>query len=312
MGTNNNATTKVIEKELAKVEDDKYKSLFVASRDAVMTLEPPSWKFTSANPATVLMFGAKSEEDFLQYPPWELSPKLQADGSESMGKAMEMIEKAMEKGSNLFEWTHKRVNGDEFSAEVLLSRVEEKGKTYLHAVVRDITNRKKLEKEIEENSEEKFRIIFENTNDGMVLAETESKKFVVVNPAMCKMLGYTQNEMIKLCVSDIHPQESLAHVFEQFEKQEKGELKIAKDLPVKRKDGSIFYADVSASPVMVGNKHYLLGIFRDVTDHMEWEEKVQKKVEELEQLNRFMVGRELKMIELKKDLEEMKNSKEQK
>ena len=245
---------------------EKYKALFMLSRDAVMTLEPPSWKFKSANPATVKMFGAKDEEDFLRYPPCELSPKLQPDGSISMGKAIEMIDEAMLKGSNFFEWTHKRVNGEDFPAEVLLSKIESDGKTYLQAVVRDITERKKLQESVLRSAEEKFEIIFNKVNDGLLLARLDDKKFVLGNQAISRMLGYTTEELKSLGLSDIHPAEDLDKILDLFTKQASGELSVIRDIPIKRKDGSIFYADVNTSSVTIDGVRCNLGVFRDTTE----------------------------------------------
>lgn len=129
--------------------EDKYKALFMASRDAVMTLEPPSWRFTSGNPATIKIFKAKDEAEFLSYEPWRLSPEKQPDGRPSDEKAKEMIEKAMKEGVNLFEWLHKRIDGEEFLAEVLLSKVGEGNGAFLYASVRDITERKEVQNNIE-------------------------------------------------------------------------------------------------------------------------------------------------------------------
>ncbi|MFA6609765.1 MAG: PAS domain S-box protein, partial [Candidatus Omnitrophota bacterium] len=130
-----------------KLAEDKFRILFESSRDAIMILEPPSWKFTSGNPAMIGMFMIKSEEDIPSYGPWDLSPERQPDGSLSSGKAHEMIETAMRDGSNLFEWTHKRLDGKEFPANVMLTRVAFADKTILQATVRDITEQRKLEKE---------------------------------------------------------------------------------------------------------------------------------------------------------------------
>ena len=55
----------------------------------------------------------------------------------------------MKTGSAFFEWTHKRLNGEEFPAIVLLSRVELDEKHLLQTTVRDITKRKKMERELE-------------------------------------------------------------------------------------------------------------------------------------------------------------------
>ncbi|MDO8524540.1 MAG: PAS domain S-box protein [bacterium] len=156
--------------------DDKYKALFMASRDAVMTLEPPSWRFTSGNPATIKMFKAKDEAEFLSCEPWKLSPSTQPDGRPSDEKAKEMIEKAMKEGVNLFEWVHKRVDGEEFFAEVLLSRVEQGGKTFLYASVRDITERKEIQNNIEKLNKVMIGRELAMKELKQKIAELESKK----------------------------------------------------------------------------------------------------------------------------------------
>lgn len=144
---------------------DRYKKLFLTSRDAVMTLEPPSWKFTSANPATVELFAAKDENNFLQYEPWALSPQLQPDGQRSDDKAKQMIEKAMRDGSHFFIWAHKKVNGQEFLAEVLLSRIQENAHAFLQAVVRDVTEHIKMEDKMKEYSKQLEAEVIKRTNE---------------------------------------------------------------------------------------------------------------------------------------------------
>ncbi|MCC7382066.1 MAG: type IV pili methyl-accepting chemotaxis transducer N-terminal domain-containing protein [Deltaproteobacteria bacterium] len=123
----------------ALVDVARYKMLFDNSRDALMTLEPPTWSFTAGNPAAVELFRARSEAEFVSNPPWHYSPPIQADGRPSGEKAKEMIESAMRKGSHLFSWTHCRLGGEPFPASVLLSRVSVGGVTFLQATVRDET-----------------------------------------------------------------------------------------------------------------------------------------------------------------------------
>jgi PAS domain S-box-containing protein len=130
---------------------DKYHGLFENSRDALMTIEPPSWKFISCNPATLKLFKVETEEEFTSLGPWDVSPSQQPDGNASADKAKEMIGKAMKEGSSLFEWTHKRINGEDFPATVLLTRMEQNGKIFLQATVRDITIQKQTEEELLRN-----------------------------------------------------------------------------------------------------------------------------------------------------------------
>ena len=128
--------------------EERYRLLFETSRDAIMTLAPPSWDFTSGNAATLELFGVKDIKAFVSMPPWMHSPKFQPDGQSSANKAKKMIDIAMEKGSSFFEWTHKKSNGVDFFTTVLLTRMSIGEKTFLQATVRDITERKRAEEEL--------------------------------------------------------------------------------------------------------------------------------------------------------------------
>ncbi|MFZ1982387.1 MAG: PAS domain S-box protein [Smithella sp.] len=167
--------------ELLKESEMKYRHLYEKSRDAIMILEPPSWKFTAGNPAAVKMFKVKNEEEFVSCEPWKLSPERQPDGRASDEKAKEMIEKAVRQGFNFFEWIHKRINGEEFPAVVLLSRVEKGNNVFLQATVRDITRRKQAENAMKE-SEERFRSIVSRSEDAVIVTDAH-KKIKFVNPA---------------------------------------------------------------------------------------------------------------------------------
>jgi PAS domain S-box-containing protein len=154
LGTYVDITERKRAEEALRESEEKYRVLFECSRDALMTLEPPSWVFTACNQSTVAMFRAKSAEEFVSYGPWELSPERQPDGRASAEKAREMIETAMREGSNYFEWTHTRVSGEEFPATVLLTRMEHYGKRFLQATVRDVTELKDYQATLEERNRE--------------------------------------------------------------------------------------------------------------------------------------------------------------
>jgi PAS domain S-box-containing protein len=128
-------------------------------------------------------------------------------------------------------------------------------------------------------SEQTFKTIFDNAADGIVLADVENKKIYMGNNVICQMLGYDSQELTALSAMDIHPEQDTPHVMEQFKKQSKGELTLAKDIPVKKKDGSVFYADVNAFPITLDEKAYLMGIFRDVSERKTAEEKWRSLVE---------------------------------
>jgi len=134
---------------------------------------------------------------------------------------------------------------------------------------------KRAERALRE-SEERFRVVFESAADGVLIADAKDKRFGACNPAMCRMLGYSPEEILCLGVADIHPAEDLPGVLDQFERQIRKEIALATELPVKRKDGSIFYADVCGFPITLEGKEHLVGFFRDVTQRRQAEQKLRE------------------------------------
>ena len=122
-----------------------------------------------------------------------------------------------------------------------------------------------------EKSEERFRTVFNAVSDGILLADPETRRFVMANDAICGMLGYDREELLQLGVHDIHPQADLPRVLDTFVRQARGEQQLATDLPVLRKDGSVFVADITAAEVILDNQAYGMGCFRDVTAQRETE-----------------------------------------
>ncbi len=190
--------------EALRLTESKYAGLFETTRDAIMTIDPPAWGFSAGNSAAVKLFGAASEKDFLALSPWDVSPEFQPDGRASAEKAKEAIECAMREGSHQFEWTHRRIDGTEFPADVLLTRMMLAGQSRLHATVRDITERKRADDALRE-SEERFAGAFEHAPIGMALVSPEGR-WLKVNRRLCELLGYSAAELVARTFQDItHP-----------------------------------------------------------------------------------------------------------
>ena len=122
-------------------------------------------------------------------------------------------------------------------------------------------------------SNEKLRGIFEGTLDGIVLVDVETRRFSTCNPAFSNMLGYSPEEVTRLGVEDFLQHQDVPYAAEQFERIFRGEIEISPDIPVKRKDGSVFHADIKATHVNFGGMKYLLANFRDITERKRVEEE---------------------------------------
>jgi PAS domain S-box-containing protein len=127
-----------------KDSEKKYRDLFENSMDSLFLIGPEQ-RYLDCNSTTLNLFNIKSKEKFLTLSPIDLSPGHQTDGVLSSKKAGKMIYKTLNKGSHFFEWRHKRSNGEEFDASVLLTRVQIDGQTLIQGTVRDISEQKKTQ-----------------------------------------------------------------------------------------------------------------------------------------------------------------------
>lgn len=190
--------------ELQKSEE-KYRGLFDNSRDALMVLEPPLWKYTSGNRSTVDLFWANNEEDFLTHTPWDLSPERQPDGRTSIDKAREMLEIALRDGYHLFEWTHRRIRGEDFFADVFLTRIDEGGRVMIQATIRDITERKLAVMELR-NSRKRYQAIV-SAFDGQIYICSQDYKVLFMNDKLNERTG--RNAVGEACFKALHDLDSI-------------------------------------------------------------------------------------------------------
>jgi PAS domain S-box-containing protein len=161
----------------------------------------------------------------------------------------------------------------------------------------DITQRKKAEETLIE-SEAKFRSLFEASNAGKAVTFLNGQ--IIVNQAICDMLGYTKEEMLNKKWTDVSPQDDIGHmemVLGMLISGEKNADRMNKRYI--RKDGSVIWTDVSIAVKRdnKGNPLYFVTTVIDITERIKaeaelealnkkLEERVKERTSELESANR--------------------------
>lgn len=145
----------------------------------------------------------------------------------------------------------------------------------------EIAERKRMEAALRE-SEAKFRRLFDGATDGILIADISTRKFVEANKAMYDMLGYSREELLGLCIEDIHPAQDISRVLGEFQRTVENNEKIAGNLPIMRKDGSVFYADIGHTMVLLEGRPHAMGIFRDISERKRAEELLRSSNRRLE------------------------------
>jgi PAS domain S-box-containing protein len=148
----------------------------------------------------------------------------------------------------------------------------------------DNTERKKAEEKLKE-SEKKFKSIFEGARDGILAADAKTKKFVLANPRILEITGYSEKELLRLGVEDIHLKKDLPYAIDAFAKMLQRKIEIGRDIPVLRKDRNVIYCDINSYLLEVGETKLLVGLFRDVTERKNAEERLKEMNKRLEATN---------------------------
>jgi PAS domain S-box-containing protein len=176
--------------------------------------------------------------------------------------------------------------------------------TVMISVHNDITDLIQAEDKLRQ-SEELFRMIVSSTPDHLLVQDHELRYVLVINV----QLGLTEQDMIGKTDHDFLTKEDadkLTHIKRQV--LETGNP-VHADFCLSNKEGTQEFFEGSYVPKFdaADRINGLIGYLRNVTELKRTREEIDKKNAELERLNKVFVGRELRMIELKKRIKELES-----
>jgi len=133
------------------------------------------------------------------------------------------------------------------------------------AIVRDISTRKQLEQSLHE-SEEKYKTLFDNTNETILVADTKTGIIVDANKRAEKLFGRPREEIIGIHHTGLHHPSKAEYYKKKFREhvENRGYFDIEAELM--KKDGSIVPVIISARVINLGGKEVLQGLFKDISN----------------------------------------------
>ena len=252
-----------------KESEEKFRVIFETALDGIfMMLED---RFVDCNPATLKLFGC-TREQILGSQPYLFSPEKQPDGRDSKEKALEKISQAYQGIPQFFEWMHQRPDGSLFETEVSLNRIELGGMNYLQAIVRDITSRKASEKALKE-SEAKFRNIFDNSTDAILIVG-EDFRIRVVNEIFLQRSGYKLDEITSMTAIDLLPEPHLRPTLERMKQMFAGKELSANEIEFVTRNKEVIPVEINSRVIDYEGSRAILSIIRDITERKQFEKRI--------------------------------------
>ncbi len=167
-------------------------------------------------------------------------------------------------------------------------------------ISRDITERKKADEILREN-EERYKSIVENSLDVIVLTQPDGV-ILYISPSCNEVFGHDPLELAGTKQWIAHADDA-KNVNKNFAEAFKGKSRKNFEYRIKTKKGETKWISHTWSPIFKNNElNLIVSVIRDINEQKEAEEQLKEKLDELEKFQEITVDRELKMMELKKEI----------
>jgi PAS domain S-box-containing protein len=145
----------------------------------------------------------------------------------------------------------------------------------------------------QEETRPSFRWFFDGASEGMLLLDLVNKQFIAGNKAICRMLGWNPEDIRNLKLKDVYSKRDLDHVIKAFEKQTNRESVLIRNVPVRKKDGNIIFADITSVPLTLSGRRHIISILKETPS------KKVKWIPQQDASNDSYASQHLTMTELK-------------
>ncbi|AGX88631.1 PAS domain S-box protein [Candidatus Symbiobacter mobilis] len=264
-------------------QETRFRALFESSRDAISIHD--GLLFIDCNAAAMQLLGATDRSQVVGHCLPEFSAPDPNDSRPPTERAFAKVQAAMAGVPQFFEWPTRRLDATEILLDMQLVPFEIEGQTFLQAIARDITERKRMEQALSD-SEAQFRQLFETNHSVMLIIEPDSGQIVAANHAAALYYGYSKEQLTQMSINDINtlPADKLAKERERAVREQSKYFHFQHRLA----SGAIRDVEIYVTPVPVHGKRMLYAIVHDVTDRIEAENSLKIAHKEIASRNSLL------------------------
>ena len=259
------------EQQLADSEA-KYRLLFEANPEPMWVYEHETFRVLAANQAAIASYGY-TEAELLSMTVYDLHPPIDHP------MLATMLREPRELASTRTGLHHRKKDGTIIDVEILADSIEFAGRRARLILSRDVTERRRLERQLLEN-EQKYRMLFESNAEAMYVYDLETHRFLAVNQAAISRYGYSRDEFLGMQVLDLVP---------RHEAKPERLTETTGSWIHQRKDGTMLEAEVVSHAIDFGGRHANLVLARDVTDQRRLEAQL-RQAQKMEAVGRLAGG----------------------
>ncbi len=304
-------TDRVRTEEALRESEELFRNLFMHHEAVKLILDPETGSIIDANDAAAKFYGWPRET--------LLTMKIFEINTLSETEIRRALETVRDQERTRFQFRHRRADGSIRDVEIFSSRIDVKGKPFLHSIVTDISERKEIE-----SRQQRLLSIVDSSLNEIYIFDAETLRFEYVNQGALRNIGFSLEEMRSMTPLDIKPSYTPQTFAKMLEALRQGLVQqLVFETDHRRKDQTLYPVEVHLQLYSGEGRSIFFAIISDISERKavetrilrineELEQKVQertaelqKTIRQLEETNKIFVGRELRMIELKKRIEEL-------
>lgn len=258
-----------------------YKNIFQNNTSIMLLIDPCNGSIIDANQAAC---------DFYGYDKAVITNlNISQINTLSKEELFKEMSNSINKIKNQFYFQHRLSNGETRDVEVRSGPTEINGKSYIYSIVYDVTEKNKALKLLEQ-SESKFKQLFNNINDALFFFKIDEKglpsKFLEVNNLTCTRLGYSYEEMLNLSPFeiDIHNKKEILEIVNKANKNNTTSFETIHIC----KDGSRIPVELNTHTFNLFGEKSILTVARDITVRKAFEKILKANLEKQEKIMAFL------------------------